>query len=321
MSLGATVSVTICNRIIDLWGEVTPDGASYRQRSGVSADAVRTTLFNEFGAETVERALGDYLIEQGRREDAGSAIEPRDVFLTNCAFDLAGPAIESRLSIDIIAEIVCTLPSVGFYPLLRDWVKRYFDQATLMHLLANGVRNSASSTTRCSCLNGLQMYWSEATPSNEPALWESVRDFEAALRTQVESSDVMVADAVNGALKRLWHLHRRHPEWPRTAPGELRAYRHENGTVVTYSVERLSDQYVVLLISESALEQPTLVIRYKNQEPSLLPEDVPQCLNETLLAAHLEPGDAREVERVCYVDLVLKQTIEKPYLLPAKLTS
>ncbi len=307
------MSATICNRIVELWGDATPDGGSYRQRSGVSVDAVRAALFNEFGADAVGQALADCLVEQGLRESAGCAIESRDMFLTNCSFELAGPAAESSLSIETIGVLVCTLPSIGYYPLLRGWVKRYFDQAALMHLLADGVRNSTSINTRCSCLYGLQMYWGEATPSRDPALWEGVHDFEAALRTQVEESDVMLADTVNGTLKRLWYLHRGHPEWPRTAPGELRAYRHENGAAVTYSVERLSDQYPVLRISKFAFTPPKLVIEYKNQEPSLLPEEVPQCLDETLLAAHLAPGDAAQVELVRYVNFGLKQTIEKPY--------
>jgi hypothetical protein len=42
------MSAAICSRIVELWGEATPDGVSYRQRTGVSADAVRTALAEEF---------------------------------------------------------------------------------------------------------------------------------------------------------------------------------------------------------------------------------------------------------------------------------
>ena len=241
-------------------------------------------------------------------------ITRKESWLTNSAFLLCAPADERRLDPETVAELVCTLPSVGFYSVLQPWVKTYFQQASLLRILAEGIRHATSPIMSASALFGLRMYLGVAEPSSDSELEQGIREFEAALRTQTDDSDVIVAETVNGALKQLWAMRATRPGWARITPAELGAYRHEHGDHVAHTVERLADGYVVLRISRFEVSDGVLFVEYKNQEPSLLPEAVPSVLRATLLANHLPASEAARVTHVHFVDERLKRTFEEPLL-------
>lgn len=301
------MTAEVMDRVVELWGQMRPDG-SYAYKPGVEASVVREALEIEFGAEEVHSALGQYLLKHGRREAAQESFTRRETWLTNSTFLLCAPANERRLDRETVAELVCTLPSVGFYSLLQPWVKTYFQQAPLLRSLAEGIRGATSPITRASALFGLRMYLGVAEPSSDSELEEGIREFEAALRTQTDDSDVIVAETVNGALKQLWAMRATRPWWSRITPAELRAYRHEHGDHVTHTVERLADGYIVLRISRFEVSDGVLFIEYKNQEPSLLPEAVPSMLRATLLANHISASEAAQVKHVHFIDERLQRS-------------
>lgn len=299
---------SILQRIVEEWGIPDPEFPGYVANHVVTASEVWRVLERENGAEAVSSELKRYLVSQGEREGMQGEAAPEDIFLINACFELCGAVDELKLDAATTRVLVRSLPPIGYHRLLRQWVRLHFDQAQLLHLLAEGIRDATTDFKRACSVHGLRMYLKELREAR-PHFCAGLGDFESAMRPIVNNDDELLRETTDDALKLIWKLRESHPDCPKTTAHELRAYRHEEGPSIYYTVERLADGHVALRVPTCEIDQDTLTIEYWNQEPSLLPDDVPDVLNDTLIGAHLSDGQKQKLSQVRYSDLLRKTSI------------
>jgi hypothetical protein len=307
----------IIERIVELWS-LPPEldvPRSYETNPAIDATMVWQALASTYDREEVRNALGDFL-KAGAREECTEEMKTlRHVFLMNRCLELCRSIQELALDVDAARELICKLPSVGYYSAMEIWVTRYFDKGELLDVLASGIETADNDCVRASCLFGLRLYLQAARPPSSPERFlRGLESYEAAVRSCASSGDSLIREGFGAALKNVWQIRRTRPELPRVRPDDLRAQRHDEGDAVRYTVERIADGYPVLHIPRFEIKGRLLILEFSNQEPTLLPEEVPSIVEATLLKNQLAHY-TELVDEVRYVDLHLKKTVQRPVQL------
>ncbi|HKO49015.1 MAG TPA: hypothetical protein VJV79_14890 [Polyangiaceae bacterium] len=296
----------ILDRIVELWGVTEPGFDGHVMNEAVAPATIWDQLIRDFGNDATRVELVRYLMTQGQREIQEAPPEPDDMFLIGSCFELCKAFVD--LDVATTQHLLWTFPPVGYYREMRVLARRRFDQAQLLHVLAQGIRSAQNDMMRACSTQGLQAYIHEVKTSSDVSFCAALADFEAALRPIVGASHEIVAETSEGALKVLWE-ERATRNCPRLDPAELTAYRVQEETTVYHTVERGSDGYIVLQIPRCEVVERTLVLEYVNREPSLLPKDVPETLAQVLLPTHF-PSYVT-LDQITFVDLVVGRTVER----------